>query len=53
MEYSNTTPHAIDEYANIFYNKENEIDNEFYDYVPTQKDIDNFFMIPTPKHKLP
>ena len=40
-------PHPIDCYADLFYDDENEIDNEFYQI--TQQDIDNNFIIPTPK----
>ena len=40
-------PHSIDCYANLFYDIENEINNEFNQI--TQHDIDTNFIIPTPK----
>ena len=40
-------PHPIDCYVDLFYDDINEIDTEFYQI--TQKDIDNNFIIPTPK----
>ena len=41
--------HAVDAYADLFYENKNKIDNNFYEYTPTQEDIDNNFIIPTPK----
>ena len=34
-------------YANLFY--ETKINNNFYEYIPTQQDNDNNFIISTPK----
>ena len=41
--------HAVDNYATLFYVKDNEIGNKFFKYTPTQHDIDNQFNIPNPK----
>ena len=40
--------HALDLYANIFYDNNNEIDNDFF-FQTTEHDIDTNFVIPTPK----
>ena len=45
------TPNVVDAYANESYVNKNEADNAFFgdSFVATQKDLNNIFMIPTPK----
>ena len=45
------TPHVVDAYANEFYVNKNEADGSFFEdsFVATREDLNNIFMIPTPK----
>ena len=47
----NETLHVVDAYANEYYTDENEVDNTFFEdsFVATREDLNNIFMILTPK----
>ena len=43
--------HVVNSYANVYYVNGNKVDNNFFEdsFVATQEDLNNIFMIPTPK----
>ena len=48
-QHNSNDNHDINAYVNLFYENENEIEYKFYEYIPTQEDIDDNFIISTPK----
>ena len=51
IDHDNTA-HVVNAYANEYYVNNNEVDNTFFEdsFVATQEDLNNIFMIATPKH---